>query len=320
MASESGPPLDFSLTGNCKFMGAPKQKWTAEEEAALKAGIAKHGAGKWRTILRDPEFSEILSLRSNVDLKDKWRNMNVMASGSGSREKVKVSNKRSRSVAKLEDEDMTDEMALSMDLTGDISDDVVDVAPLATTSSEPSRLDHIIIDTIKTLKEPSGSQKTTIAEYIEENYYAPPDFKDLLSTKLKALTSSGQLIKVKRKYRIAPYSIERRSSKMLLLEGAGSHKEEPQSGSDKEDVRIKVLTRDEVDSELLRIWTMDKEAATAATMRAVAEAEAIMAEAEAAAKEAEAAEVEAEAAQAFADAANKNIKNRNAMKFVISRC
>ena len=50
-------------------MGAPKQKWTAEEEAALKAGVVKHGAGKWRTILKDPEFSGILYLRSNVDLK-----------------------------------------------------------------------------------------------------------------------------------------------------------------------------------------------------------------------------------------------------------
>ena len=51
------------------LMGAPKQKWTAEEEAALKAGVRKHGAGKWRTILTDPEFSGILHLRSNVDLK-----------------------------------------------------------------------------------------------------------------------------------------------------------------------------------------------------------------------------------------------------------
>jgi hypothetical protein len=51
------------------LMGAPKQKWTAEEEAALKAGVIKHGAGKWRTILTDPEFSGILHLRSNVDLK-----------------------------------------------------------------------------------------------------------------------------------------------------------------------------------------------------------------------------------------------------------
>ena len=51
------------------LMGAPKQKWTAEEEAALKAGVIKHGAGKWRTILKDPEFSGVLYLRSNVDLK-----------------------------------------------------------------------------------------------------------------------------------------------------------------------------------------------------------------------------------------------------------
>lgn len=50
-------------------MGAPKQKWTQEEEAALKAGVIKHGAGKWRTILKDPEFSGVLYLRSNVDLK-----------------------------------------------------------------------------------------------------------------------------------------------------------------------------------------------------------------------------------------------------------
>lgn len=50
-------------------MGAPKQRWTPEEEAALKAGVAKHGPGKWRTILRDPDFSTLLRLRSNVDLK-----------------------------------------------------------------------------------------------------------------------------------------------------------------------------------------------------------------------------------------------------------
>lgn len=50
-------------------MGAPKQKWTAEEEQALKAGVVKHGVGKWRTILKDPEFSGVLYLRSNVDLK-----------------------------------------------------------------------------------------------------------------------------------------------------------------------------------------------------------------------------------------------------------
>lgn len=50
-------------------MGAPKQKWTPEEEAALKAGVLKHGTGKWRTILSDPQFSSVLKSRSNVDLK-----------------------------------------------------------------------------------------------------------------------------------------------------------------------------------------------------------------------------------------------------------
>ncbi|XP_078182478.1 telomere repeat binding factor 1 isoform X2 [Carex rostrata] len=284
-------------------MGAPKQKWTAEEEAALKAGIAKHGAGKWRTILRDPEFSDVLSLRSNVDLKDKWRNMNVMASGSGSREKVKFSNRKSRPNPKHEDGDNIDDMAISTELAADMDDDIVDVMPLM--SYEPSqiapdvkkdflRLDHIIMEAIKTLNEPSGSQKAAIADYIE----------------------------VKRKYRIAPYPYyaEQRSPKMLLLEGAGCQREEQPSGSDKEEVKIKVLTRDEVDAELLQMWSMDKEAAEALAMRAMAEAEAIMAEAEAAAKEAESAEAEAEAAQAFADAASTTIRSRHATKLVIRAC
>lgn len=52
-------------------MGAPKQKWTPEEEAALKSGVLKHGTGKWRTILSDPEYSSVLKSRSNVDLKVK---------------------------------------------------------------------------------------------------------------------------------------------------------------------------------------------------------------------------------------------------------
>lgn len=68
-------------------MGAPKQKWTGEEEAALKAGVLKHGAGKWRIILKDPEFNIILCNRSNVDLKDKWRNL-TMTTTSRSRKKT----------------------------------------------------------------------------------------------------------------------------------------------------------------------------------------------------------------------------------------
>lgn len=50
-------------------MGAPKHKWSQEEESALRSAIVKHGPGKWRTILKDPDFSRVLYLRSNVDLK-----------------------------------------------------------------------------------------------------------------------------------------------------------------------------------------------------------------------------------------------------------
>ncbi|KAL0341870.1 UNVERIFIED_CONTAM: Telomere repeat-binding factor 4 [Sesamum calycinum] len=66
-------------------MGNQKQKWTAEEEEALKAGVAKHGAGKWKNILIDSEFAPKLANRSNVDLKDKWRNMGA-SHGQGCRD------------------------------------------------------------------------------------------------------------------------------------------------------------------------------------------------------------------------------------------
>ncbi|KAL0877937.1 hypothetical protein Bca101_027643 [Brassica carinata] len=49
-------------------MGNQKLKWTGDEEDALLAGIAKHGAGKWKNNLRDPEFSDQLINRSNIDL------------------------------------------------------------------------------------------------------------------------------------------------------------------------------------------------------------------------------------------------------------
>jgi myb proto-oncogene protein len=155
-------------------MGAPKQRWTPEEEAALKAGVAKHGPGKWRTILRDPDFSVLLRLRSNVDLKDKWRNLSVTAGGYGSREKARMALKKGRRVVpKLTAEPM------DVDVNGldNVQDVVIDAEPLAM-SVEPlaleespeksvARLDDLILEAIKKLKEPSGSNKAAIAAYIE---------------------------------------------------------------------------------------------------------------------------------------------------------
>ncbi|XP_030522781.1 telomere repeat-binding factor 1 [Rhodamnia argentea] len=298
-------------------MGAPKQKWTGEEESALKAGVIKHGAGKWRTILKDPEFSGVLYLRSNVDLKDKWRNMSVMANGWGARDKAKLTVKRVNHVPRQEESSAAARNAVQSD------EEMVDIKDISVSGDAlhidgPKRsivrLDNLIIDAINSLKEPGGSNKTTIATFIEDQYWAPPNFKRLLSAKLKYLMSIGKLIKVKRKYRIAPGPgslTRRRTSSMFLSDGWKlPSKVDRNDGDD-------VLTAAQVDLELAKMRTMTPEEAAAAAARAVAEAEAAIAAAEAAAKEAEAAEADAEAAQAFAEAAMKTMKGRNAPKVMI---
>jgi len=56
-------------------MGPPKVRWSEEEEVALREGVQKYGIGKWKSIKTDDAYKEILWNRSNVDLKDKWRNI-----------------------------------------------------------------------------------------------------------------------------------------------------------------------------------------------------------------------------------------------------
>ncbi|KAL6972690.1 hypothetical protein U1Q18_026863 [Sarracenia purpurea var. burkii] len=69
-------------------MGNQKQKWASEEEEALRAGVAKHGTGKWKNILKDPHFAPSLTHRSNIDLKDKWRNIIIVAQGSEEKSRI----------------------------------------------------------------------------------------------------------------------------------------------------------------------------------------------------------------------------------------
>ncbi|URD90468.1 single myb histone, partial [Musa troglodytarum] len=241
---------------------------------------------------------------------DKWRNMSVTAYGWGSRERARIALKKSRQISKHDGTPMSISTVVK-----DNDSEIVDVKPLAM-SSEPlqitgqkrtvSRLDDLILEAISNLKEPTGSNKTAIALYIEDHYWPPTDCKQLLSAKLKALTACGRLIKVKRKYRIAPTSAfsEEKSSKFLLLEG---RQKEPR-------IDVKPLSKSQVESELTRMRNMTAQEAAAFAAQAVAEAEAAMAEAEQAAREAEVAEADAEAAQAFAEAAMLTLKNRNATK------
>ncbi|KAG8364190.1 hypothetical protein BUALT_Bualt19G0101200 [Buddleja alternifolia] len=236
-------------------MGAPKQKWTQEEEAALKAGVIKHGPGKWRTILKDPKFSGILYLRSNVDLKDKWRNMSVMANGWGSRERPRLAVKRMHPTHKL------GESSMSFSSISQSDEEMVDERFLAASGgSSPNdgpersvmRLDNLIMEAINNSREPGGCNKTIIAAYIEDQYWAPPNFKRILSAKLKHLAATGKLIKNKRKYRIAASSTlsERsRNSSIPLLEGR--HRVSPRININHDDVSN--LSKPDIDLELAKM-------------------------------------------------------------------
>ncbi|CAN6827338.1 unnamed protein product, partial [Brassica oleracea] len=234
-------------------MGAPKHKWSREEESALRSAVAKHGPGRWRTILKDPDFSQVLFLRSNVDLKDKWRNICSSA--------LQVSSPRT-----------------------------------------PNWLDSLITEAICTMKQPGGSSKTAIGNYIQERYEVPPNFKQLLSSKLKYLSAfgTGKLIKVKRKYRI-PNSTALSSHKKRHL-GTLSDKKRVQNDE------VSVQRQSEVDAELAKVTIVNIHEAAAVAAQAVAEAEAAMVEADEAAKQAEIAEAEAEAAQVFAEEVSKSLK------------
>ncbi|KAJ0097206.1 hypothetical protein Patl1_28506 [Pistacia atlantica] len=339
-------------------MGAPKQKWTAEEEAALKAGVLKHGTGKWRTILSDPEFSVVLQSRSNVDLKDKWRNINVTAIW-GSRQKAKLALKKTSLTPKHDGRTLLtpkhdaqtlmtpkhdaqtlmilkhnaqtlttpkhdaqtqltpelDNNPMALSTLSQNHEEVVDAKPLAISggtfrssgSKEAvARLDKLILEAIAKLKEPNGSDRASIANYIEKQYCAPENLRKLLATKLKLMTANGSLMKVKHKYSIAPSaaaSIAKRSPK-LLLEGRQKVSPKPH----KKDITI--LTKSQVEADLSRMRGMTAQEAAAAAAQAIAEAEVAIAEAEEAAREAEKAEAEAEAAQVFAKAAMKALKCR----------
>ncbi|KAJ6327923.1 hypothetical protein OIU77_009741 [Salix suchowensis] len=166
-------------------------------------------------------------------------------------------------------------------------------------------LDNLILEAITTLKEPSGSDRASIALYIQEKYWAPMNLRKLLGGKLKHLTANGKLIKVKHKYRIA--------SSSTVSEGRRNHP--LPEGKQKDMLKLersknKILTKAQVDQDLLKIRGMTALEAAAAAAKAVAEAETAIAEAEAAAREAEKAEAEAEAAQVFAKAAIKAFKHR----------
>uniref|UniRef100_A0ACD5VQX9 Uncharacterized protein n=1 Tax=Avena sativa TaxID=4498 RepID=A0ACD5VQX9_AVESA len=181
-------------------MGAPKQKWTSEEEEALRRGVLKHGAGKWRTIQKDPEFSPVLSSRSNIDLKDKWRNLSFSASGLGSRDKIRVPRMKvpssspspSPQLLLLPAPDNVVEASAPEDIAKSPEDDKTHIP----------KYSAMILEALAELKEPNGSDVTTIYNFIEQRHEVQPNFRRLLCAKLRRLIGAKKVEKIEKSYKL----------------------------------------------------------------------------------------------------------------------
>ncbi|XP_030529968.2 single myb histone 4-like isoform X1 [Rhodamnia argentea] len=182
-------------------MGNPKQKWTQEEEEALRAGVAKHGTGKWKDIQRDPEFNKFLFSRSNIDLKDKWRNMTGGASGQGQRDKSRAKAKASSDAPPtLPNLPNAPNVPVSDEAT---AEPVPDGAPkIADDGKSAARYNAMIFEALSTLKEPNGSDTGAIFSYIERKHEVPQKFRRLLSSRLRRLVAQDKLEKVQNCFKI----------------------------------------------------------------------------------------------------------------------
>ncbi|GAB2225165.1 hypothetical protein Drorol1_Dr00005953 [Drosera rotundifolia] len=184
-------------------MGNPKQKWTAEEEEALRAGIAKYGAGKWKFIQRDPEFNKFLHSRSNIDLKDKWRNMSAAAGLGGSREKSKTpkpkTNQDGSAVPIFNLQPSASDVAVTNDATvAQVKDDLAKELPDAKISL---RYLPLVYEALSS-NEPYGMDLTGLMNYIEKRMEVPQNFRKQLGAKLRRLIGQDKLEKVENLYRI----------------------------------------------------------------------------------------------------------------------
>ncbi|CAI9114367.1 OLC1v1015078C1 [Oldenlandia corymbosa var. corymbosa] len=182
-------------------MGNPKLKWTSEEEAALKAGVDKHGVGKWKSILTDPEFAPLLFNRSNIDLKDKWRNLGLSSSGQGPRDKTRVVRlPPTQSFAPI-----TPESSAPVSLVVIDDDDEIDDRCKSSNKEKPTSYpwdNSLILEAITATRDPNGSDFGAILHYIEQRSQVPQDFRRRLRGKLRRLVSQGKLEKGENLFKI----------------------------------------------------------------------------------------------------------------------
>ncbi|CAM8958914.1 unnamed protein product [Rhodiola kirilowii] len=179
-------------------MGNPKLKWTAEEEAALIAGIQKHGAGKWKNILTDPDFAPVFSKRTNIDLKDKWRNLMVSSTGHhGMKDKSQIPKLKSLMASISANSQSTEPLAIVPHEA--MLDVVMEDAPNGTHDPKNAfKYTDIILEAISAA--PNGLEIGAIFAFIEKKQEVPPNFRRVLSSKLRRLVTQGKLDKVQNCY------------------------------------------------------------------------------------------------------------------------
>ncbi|KAJ0007052.1 hypothetical protein Pint_28985 [Pistacia integerrima] len=153
-------------------MGNQKQKWTAEEEEALLAGVAKHGPGKWKNILKDPEFAPFLTHRSNIDLKDKWRNLSVSTTQQGSKDKSRALKLKTITPAPLSNT-LNSAPAASLPRNASSGTVIDDLPNSASDGKNGPRFNAMIFEALSTIKDTNGSDIGTIVNFIEVRWKSP---------------------------------------------------------------------------------------------------------------------------------------------------
>ncbi|KAL0380550.1 UNVERIFIED_CONTAM: Telomere repeat-binding factor 4 [Sesamum angustifolium] len=180
-------------------MGNQKLKWTTEEEAALMAGVAKHGPGKWKNILVDSEFAHKLASRSNVDLKDKWRNMGAnYEQGSGDNAMTPKGKATAASAVRTQ-------TSSSAFVSKDNVNEKLSQGPQ--TAKCVQKYNAMILEALSSIKDRNGSDFGAIMRFIEtylcqKKYKVQQSFRRLLSSKLRRLVLQGTLEKVQKRYKI----------------------------------------------------------------------------------------------------------------------
>ncbi|CAL5200032.1 unnamed protein product [Lathyrus oleraceus] len=193
-------------------MGNQKQKWTPEEEEALHQGVQKHGTGKWKNILRDKEFAEKLCSRSNIDLKDKWRNLSVFP-GQNSKDKSRTPKAKSLVIASAP---ATPASAPATPVNATLQN-VAPASQIQTPTHQPSQIEDappqynsMIFEALSTIRDANGSDLSAIVSFIEQKHNIPQNqnFRRALGSRLRRLVTQGKLEKVQNCYKIKDTPVE----------------------------------------------------------------------------------------------------------------